>query len=317
MYENKHVLLIAGGGTLGTYTGKELLRLGCFVDVICPEEKQSDDARLTFHRGYATDELLADLFAGQRYDGVVNFLHYPDVEAYKNAYRFLIKHTDHLIFLSSYRVYANEQHPVTETAPRLHEVYADNEWLMQKDTYGVSKARCEDFLFGECKGERWTAVRPVISFSQYRLDLLLHSGDDVLRYAQAGKPMPLPLSARQLHAGIDWAGNSGRLIANLLFREQAYGEAFTVYSGHGMTWGEVADAYGRAIGLQVEWVSDEAYFESLGEAAKKKEIMWPYDRAFDRDIDCSKIMRATGLTPADFIAVEDGIRIEVALLQSK
>ena len=31
----KTVLLIAGGGTLGTYTGLELLRLGCKVDIIC------------------------------------------------------------------------------------------------------------------------------------------------------------------------------------------------------------------------------------------------------------------------------------------
>ena len=32
-YENKKVLLIGGGGTLGTYTAKELLRLGAFVDI--------------------------------------------------------------------------------------------------------------------------------------------------------------------------------------------------------------------------------------------------------------------------------------------
>ena len=31
----KRVLLIAGGGTLGTYTAEELLRLGHMVDVIC------------------------------------------------------------------------------------------------------------------------------------------------------------------------------------------------------------------------------------------------------------------------------------------
>ena len=315
MYKDKHVLLIAGGGTLGTYTGRELLRLGCYVDVICPEEKHADHERLTFHRGYATEELLAALFEKKRYDGIVNFLHYPQVEAYKQAYRFLIKNTDHLIFLSSYRVYANEQHPVTEDAPRLHEVYAENEWLMQKDTYGISKARCEDFLWQECRGERWTIVRPVISFSQYRLDLLLNSKDDVLRYARAGKPMPLPLSAKHLHAGLDWAGNSGKLIANLLFKQQAIGEAFTIFSGHGMTWGEVADAYCKTIGLRVEWVSDEAYFESTPDVKAKREIMWRYDRAFDRDMDVGKVLRVTGLTPTDFSSVEDGIRTEVALLQ--
>ena len=33
----RNVLLIGGGGTLGTYTAKELLRLGHKVDIICLE----------------------------------------------------------------------------------------------------------------------------------------------------------------------------------------------------------------------------------------------------------------------------------------
>ena len=45
MYKNKTVLLIGGGGTLGTYTAQELLKLGCAVDVICPEEKVSDNEK--------------------------------------------------------------------------------------------------------------------------------------------------------------------------------------------------------------------------------------------------------------------------------
>lgn len=40
---NKSVLLIAGGGTLGKYTAAELLRLGCFVDIICLEDYVSDN----------------------------------------------------------------------------------------------------------------------------------------------------------------------------------------------------------------------------------------------------------------------------------
>ena len=51
------------------------------------------------------------------------------MEEYKKAHPFLIKNTDHLIFLSSYRVYANEQHPLTESAPRLTEVLDDEEFM--------------------------------------------------------------------------------------------------------------------------------------------------------------------------------------------
>ena len=70
MYSSKKFLLIAGGGTLGTYVSQELLRHGAFVEVICPEEKVSDNERLTFHQSLATEELLRDLFSKTQYDGI-------------------------------------------------------------------------------------------------------------------------------------------------------------------------------------------------------------------------------------------------------
>ncbi len=53
----KKVLLIGGGGTLGLYTAKELLRLGHSVDVICLEDHVSDDERQTYYRERRRDRL--------------------------------------------------------------------------------------------------------------------------------------------------------------------------------------------------------------------------------------------------------------------
>jgi nucleoside-diphosphate-sugar epimerase len=318
MYKNKRVLLIAGGGTLGTHTARELLRLGAWVDVICPEEKVSDHERLRFIRDWVSDALLESLFSQTHYDGIVNFLHYPDEKEYKRVHPLLMQNTDHLIFLSSYRVYANEQHPITETAPRLHEAYAV-EGLLSEDTYGVKKALCEDYLMGERKGEHWTIVRPVISFSHIRFDIVLNSKKQVLEKASANEPLLLPESVRHFSAGFDWAGNSGKLIANLLFQDAAFGQAFTVYSGHGMTWGEVAEAYACETGVRVEWVSDEAYIESLSKYWERPRfrIMWYYDRAFSRDVDNTKILSVTGLKKEDFATVREGIRAELKILNWK
>ena len=72
----KKVLLIAGGGTLGTYTAQELLRLGHAVDVVCLEDKASDNENLKFYKSNATLDYLKELFATNRYDGIVNFIHY-------------------------------------------------------------------------------------------------------------------------------------------------------------------------------------------------------------------------------------------------
>ena len=129
MYKDKKVLLIGGGGTLGTYASKELLSLGCYVDVLCPEEKVSDNKKLRFIQSYATNEFLEELFKKEHYDGIVNFVHYKTVEEYKKTHTLLINNTEHLIFISTYRVYANEEHPITEQAPRLYDVVTDKFFL--------------------------------------------------------------------------------------------------------------------------------------------------------------------------------------------
>ena len=303
----KTVLLIGGGGTLGTHTAAELLRLGCRVDILCPEEKVSTDERLTFYRGYATVESLTAHFEARRYDGIVNFLHYPDVTKYPPYHELLMKHTDHLIVLSSYRTYADLQHPVTETAPHLIDVSTD-ETFLQTEQYAVSKGRLERYLNDACKGQPWTVVRPVISFSQYRLDLITYSGHTLIDKVRAGEVIPLPIEAKDRTAGLDWAGNSGKLIAHLLFKPETYGEAYTVSSAQNLTWGEVADLYAELLGAAFRWVPLKEYLHATDWFNYYALI---YDRHFDRRIDNTKILKATGLTDADFLPLRDALRREI------
>lgn len=306
MYENKRVLLIAGGGTLGTYAAEELLRLGCYVDVICLEEKTSDNERLSYHREYATMEFLKSLFAGSRYDGIVNFLHYTSLDEYKPFHKLLSENTDHLIFLSSYRIYADLQHPITEEAPLLADVIKDDAEFLRTENYALPKTACERYIREESGTCNWTVVRPVISTSDRRFDIVTVSGREVLDAAKEGKTVLLPEKAKDLTAGVDWAGNTGRLIADLLFRKEAFGQAFTVSSAQNLTWGQVADIYERLVGVRFRWTTTEEY-EATGHGGYYLE----YDRLYDRKIDNSKILRVTGLRKEDFTSLEDGIKIEL------
>lgn len=313
-YSGKRFLLIAGGGTLGTYVAKELLRLGGAVDVICPEEKHSDDPKLKFHQAFVSPELLEQLFSETHYDGIVSFIHYKDPKAYKEAYAQMRPYTDHIIFLSSYRVYADSDQPITETSPRLYDVVKDRDFL-ETDNYAIPKSIVEDYLRTERKGEPWTIVRPVISFSARRLDLVLYSKTEILTAAETHTPLLLPETLKNYYAGLDWAGNSGKLIANLFLNPRAFGETFTIYSGHNATWGDVASAYSDLTGVENRWIPEEDYVRTLPLADSPHfRNMWYYDRIYNRKIDASKVLSVTGLQKNDFKSIREGIQTELNLL---
>ena len=301
----KRALLIAGGGTLGTYVAEELLRLGHSVDVICLEDKVSNNKNLRYFKFRATLESLENLFSQNRYNGIVNFLHYANYEDYIPYHELLSRNTEHLIFLSSYRIYANEQHPITESAPQLIDVFKDDPLLLEKDNYGIAKCKAERFLADNPYPKNWTIVRPVISFSDKRFDLALVSDHTVIDAARSGDTVKMPIEARELIAGLDWAGNSGKLIANLLFKEGCIGEAYTVSTAQNLTWGEIADIYTDLLGIRFDWCpADRPCYD----------FRWHYDRVFDRDIDNSKILKATGLSPEDFKSIKEGVQIELRKL---
>lgn len=307
----KKVLLIGGGGTLGTYTAENLLKMGHKVDILCPEDKVSDNENLVFFKGYGTAETLKEMFSKKHYDGIVNFIHYENIEEYKPMHKLLCENTDHLIFLSSYRVYADKQSPITESAPQLLDVSEDKAFV-ERERYAIKKAEAEKFI-RSAEYKNWTMVRPVISFSQYRFDLFMYSGDVLIEAAKKGQVKYLPEKAKNLTAGIDWAGNSGKLIANLLFKKDAVGKAFTISSAQNLTWGQVAEIYGEVLGLKVEWVSEEEYIASIPPMSEGVYWQYAYDRMFDRKIDNSAVLKVTGLKAEDFTSIKQGLITELKI----
>lgn len=318
MSEKKRVLLVAGGGTIGGYTARELLRLGYCVDVICLEDQLSDDPCLRFFKMEASVEALQALFETEHYDGIVNFLHYNSAEEYAPYHKLLSEHTEHLVFLSSYRVYADKQHPIAENAPMLLDVSDDKEFV-ENEKYAISKAHCEKFLTAYEGRRNWTIVRPVISFSALRFDILMYSGDHVIRCAEEKKPVYMPENVKDLTAGIDWAYNSGKLIANLLFKPEAFGEAYTISSAPNLTWGEVAECYARVMETEFRWVDEQEFLNQFGMDKATRGTYWRYvyDRCFDRVIDNTKVLKATGLCQRDFCTIQEGLQKELEIYNSK
>ena len=305
--KRKRALLIAGGGTLGAYATLELMKLGWAVDVILLEKRVSLSPLLRYITARVDDGLLRKLFSENRYDTVIDFIHYADPAAYRQRADLLLQNTDQLIFLSSYRVYANEETPVKETSPLLLDVVKDPDFL-ENESYAVPKTKNERYLRSTGK-KNYTIVRPLISFSHYRLDLICTGAPLLLRRREEGKPVLLPEEARFLTAGVGWAGNIGKMFAHLAGNEKALGETFTLGTDENPTWDEVAGYYREIMGLETVWVETGIYRKTLSDR-----FYLTYDRLYDRRIDNSRIREATGLSREDFTGVREGILREVTYL---
>ena len=144
--EGKKVLLIGGGGTIGTYVAKELLEMGCNVDVMCLEDYKSDNEKLRYIKTNVTAEYLRGYLEEKYYDGILDFIYYDIPEDYITMHMIIAPKTDHEIFFSSIRALGDAQHPITETAPTILDLYESgdfkNEDFINNDYYSMSKARC-------------------------------------------------------------------------------------------------------------------------------------------------------------------------------
>ena len=139
--EKKTALLIAGGGTIGTYAALELKSLGFSVDIICRDGATLNEEDITYTIADVTFGILSEKFSEKRYNVIVDFMHYDIFEEYEERAKYLLANCDHMIFLSSYRVYADLEHPITENAPQLLDV-SDDKVLLENEKYGLTKSRC-------------------------------------------------------------------------------------------------------------------------------------------------------------------------------
>ena len=312
----KKVLLIAGAGTLGGSTYPELVKLGYHVDVISLEDYASVTPFLTFVKARADLGFLKGFFAERgRYAAIVDFVHTPDIEALKPRMDLILANTDQYVYLSSYRTYSDVDAVVTESTPQWLDTTKDAK-MLEEDDYAIPKARGERYLASlGCRN--WTIIRPIISFTHFRLDLVTVGAYAILHRTRAGKPIPLPVEIRDKHCGVTWGGNTGLQIAHLIGKEAALGEAFTLGVDEGLTWGDVARFYEELAGARFEWIPAKDYLAvATANTYMDAQMIWT-DRALDRSVDFSKVMRVTGLDPKRFMSCRDAIAHELAYLSER
>ena len=305
----KKVLVLGSTGAMGQYLVPYLADMGCSVTAVSLDDETPCRDSVTCVKGNAKDREFLTGLLSQKFDGVVDFMIYGNRD-FPDYYKLYLDNTDHYIFLSSCRVYANEEVPVRETSPRLLDVSRDEKLLASND-YCIHKAKAENILMLS-DYKNWTIVRPATTFSKMRYQLVTLEAVNTVGRAQKGKKVVLPVQARDKPATLCWAGDVSMMIAKLLFNESAKREIFNVCSAEHRTWSEIADYYYRLTGLESVWVDKEDYLRILNpDMGLGTRWQLEYARMFDRITDNSKVLKATGMKQENLTSLYDALKMMI------
>jgi len=306
---SKNVLVLGSSGAMGQYIVPYLADMGYSVTAVSLDDETPYNDKVTCIKGNAKDKEFIGKLLSQKFDGVVDFMYYTNQE-FREYYKMFLDNTKHYIFLSSCRVYANEEVPVKETSPRLLDVSTDPQLLSSND-YCINKAKTENMLLLS-DYDNWTIVRPATTFSKMRYQLVTLEAVNCVGRAQKGKKVILPKQAKDIPATLCWAGDVSMMIAKLLFNEEAKRETFNVCSSEARTWGEIAEYYNKICGLEAVWVDKEDYLKILSpELNLNTRWQLEYARMFNRITDNSKVLKFTGMKQEELTPLYDALKMMV------
>lgn len=310
----KKVLVIGATGAMGRYLVPELVGLNYSVTGVGLDESAPWGDIATYVKGDAFDKDFLGQLLKEGFDGVVDFMNYGKFD-FSDYMELFLENTDHYIFLSSCRIYDDKEQPIKETSPRLWDSTED-EVLKASHDYCIYKAQDEDRLRAS-KYSNWSIVRPATTFSTMRLQLVTLEFKHCVARALMGKRVILPVQAKDKPATLSWGGDVAKMIARILFKEEAKREAYNVCSAEHRTWEEIAGYYHDLVGLEAVWVDKEDYLKILSPDLRPQ-IRWQleYARLFRRITDNSKVLALTGLKQEEMMPMYDGLKLEIGNIPS-
>lgn len=307
----KKVLVLGATGAMGQYLVPLLADKGYQIDAVSLEETVSEYPNVRTIAGDAKEWEFLNSLLKNHYDGIVDFMIYDTSEAV-NYLTWIAPQTDHYIYFSTYRIYDNKQIPVTENAPRLLDT-ADDIYLRNSNDYSVYKARGENIMHAMPR-KNWTIVRPAITYSFMRYQLVTLELHNTVGRAFQGKTVVVPEEARNVQSTMSWAGDVAEMLAAILFNDKALGETYNICTAEHQTWEQVAEYYKDICNMKTLWVPREDYLNIIcpWKYAHWAEYQLNYDRLFERVMDNSKILSLMGKKQSDLRPLYDGLKYEVS-----
>lgn len=282
------ILVLGGTGAMGVHLVRILSDQGNEIYVTSRKRKVSENNSITYIQGNAHELEFVESLLEKQFDVIVDFMVYTEDEFKQRVEKFLSA-TKQYIFLSSCRVYAETDGPITEKSSRILDVCMDEEYLRTGE-YALAKARQENLLIHSEK-KNWTIIRPYITYSDERLQLGAYEKEQWLERAIRGKTIvfseEITKRTTTMTSGMDVAMVMAKLIGN----EKARGECIQIAGPENKTWREILEIYLKVIERKTSKTPRVLYIDNntVIEKIMRNQYQVKYDRLYNRRFDSEKV----------------------------
>lgn len=238
------ILITGATGAMGTPL-VELLSKAEDVEGYATSRTRREDAAVHWLQGDAKEPgFMRNILESHRFDCIVNFMNYSTAEFEQRA-QYILENTEHYVFLSSARVYAENNGLIDEDAPRILDTCRDRDYLA-RDSYDLAKARQENILNQSGK-RNYTIIRPSLTYNDHRMQLTLFELQEWIYRFFDGNSIIFPEEMENIYTTMTFGGDVAAVLARLACNPAAMGETFNVNGGGSATWGEVMKTYASAM----------------------------------------------------------------------
>lgn len=287
------VLILGGTGAMGKYV-TELMSEKNNVEIYVTSRTVHDSCRKNVHYilGNAKETPFIKKILEAYWDAIIDFMVYSVNEFSERIDEFL-KATAQYVFVSSARVYAESEKPLTESSDRLVDVCSDKVYL-DTEEYALFKAREEDILFSK-SNLNWTILRPYITYDESRLQLGAFEKEKWLFRVMSGKKIVFDKEMLNKKTSLTYGYDVAKRIVALIGNEKTMGEIYQIAAEEVYTWKDVLNVYSDIL-KENGYILKIQYIDNIEERnfnIPRYQVI--YDRKYDRVFDCTKIKEITGI----------------------
>lgn len=304
-----NILLLGGTGAIGKSLIPLLVEdpdIIVFVTSRLGGQKSNNPRIRYFKCNAMEDDQLREVLGLNTYDVIIDFMNYH-TEEFRRRYELLLSSSEHYVFLSSCRVFA-DQPLITESSISFLDALPQDSPYLKKDTYTLAKARCERILRNSLYSN-YTIVRPYITYNTNRFQLGIYEKEHFLYRALKGRPIVISKDILSKKTSMTSSWDVAMLIRQIIFQEPS-GKNYNLVSTEMLTWGDILYVYVQFISDNLGGKIDVTITEDSNKESSLiySEEKYKYDRLYDRTFQNIEPLS----NQYSFIKVEEGLRASLS-----